>query len=63
MSLVIEEQISPNDEICWRCQDIGLPGIIPAGEEYKRITNGAIDHNSCADCWNRLAEECEEDAP
>lgn len=59
MSLTIEDQISPVDEVCWRCTDLGLPGIIPAGEEYKRFFDGAKERNCCADCWARLAEECQ----
>jgi hypothetical protein len=58
--LKIEDQISPVDEICRRCVDLGLPGIIPAGQAHKRVANGAVDRNACADCWNRLAEECEQ---
>jgi hypothetical protein len=57
--VVIEDQVSPNDEFCSRCMDLGLPGVIPAGQEYKRIAHGAMSRNCCADCWNRLWEECE----
>lgn len=58
--LTIDHQISPEVETCWRCVDLGLPGVIPAGEEYIRIANGTIAHDACADCWNRLSEDCRE---
>jgi hypothetical protein len=57
--MTLEPQISPNDEICSRCRDLGLPGVIPAGEEYMRLSNGAVEHNGCLDCWERLRVECE----
>jgi hypothetical protein len=57
----VKFKIAPNDMICARCADIGIPTpTILAGDEYFTL-DGLKRSFGCMDCFDRLFEEVNEE--
>jgi hypothetical protein len=58
-SLEIMQQLSPVQEICDRCADLGLPAVIPAGTQFYAFVSPDKTLNCCAAHFAKLAKEAQ----